>query len=176
MERKECNECKENKELFDFHLDRGKPRSNCKDCHNAKKKENYNNKKEFYKQKFKTYDSSLEAKQKRKKREAERIKNDPIYKMQKTYRGRLQKAITGWCRSKRTEEILGCSWGELKTHLENQFQEDMSWDNHSYTGWHVDHIIPLSSANSLEELEKLSHYTNLQPLWAADNMIKGAKR
>jgi 5-methylcytosine-specific restriction endonuclease McrA len=50
----------------------------------------------------------------------------------------------------------------------------MSWDNHGVEGWHVDHIIPLASAQSLSELENLFHYTNLQPLWAEENRIKGA--
>jgi len=175
MERKKCKDCKQYKETSNFHLDRGKYRLDCKDCNNAKKRENYHNKREYYIEKFREYDSSVEAKEKRRRREKKRLLTDPIYKMERVYRGRLQKAISGWCRSKKTEEILGCSWEELKTHLENQFQEGMCWDNHGYTGWHVDHIIPLASANSLEEVEKLSHYTNLQPMWAEDNMKKGSK-
>jgi hypothetical protein len=61
-----------------------------------------------------------------------------------------------------------CSLEELKSHLEKQFKQGMTWSNHSLKGWHVDHIIPLSSAKSIKELEKLSHYTNLQPLWAKE--------
>jgi hypothetical protein len=49
----------------------------------------------------------------------------------------------------------------------------MSWENHGE--WHIDHIVPLSSAITEEELRKLSHYTNLQPLWATDNLSKGSK-
>jgi len=51
----------------------------------------------------------------------------------------------------------------------------MSWENHSIHGWHIDHIIPLSSANNKEDLYKLCHYTNLQPLWAKDNLLKSNK-
>lgn len=51
----------------------------------------------------------------------------------------------------------------------------MSWDNHSVFGWHVDHIVPLNSANTEDELYKLCHYTNLQPLWASENISKGDK-
>ena len=62
---------------------------------------------------------------------------------------------------------------ELKIHLGNKFREGMSWDN--YGEWHLDHIIPISSANTEEEIIKLNHYTNFQPLWAIDNIKKGNK-
>jgi hypothetical protein len=71
--------------------------------------------------------------------------------------------------------ILGCSFDEIKIHIEEQFIEDMSWENYGMYGWHIDHIVPLSSAKTEEELIKLCHYTNLQPLWAIDNLKKGAK-
>ena len=62
---------------------------------------------------------------------------------------------------------------EDKEHLENQFKEGMTWHNRSE--WHIDHIVPLSSANNEEELYKLCHYTNLQPLWAEENLKKSNK-
>ena len=49
----------------------------------------------------------------------------------------------------------------------------MSWENQGK--WHIDHIIPLSSAANEEELYKLCHFTNLQPMWATDNIRKGSK-
>jgi hypothetical protein len=49
----------------------------------------------------------------------------------------------------------------------------MSWDNHGE--WHIDHIIPLASANTPEIIKQLCHYSNLQPLWASDNIIKKDK-
>jgi hypothetical protein len=61
----------------------------------------------------------------------------------------------------------------LKKHLEIQFIEGMSWENQGK--WHIDHKIPLSSAKTEEEVYKLCHYTNLQPLWAEDNLKKGSK-
>jgi hypothetical protein len=173
MERKKCNCCGESKSISDFHLDRGKSRSNCKKCHNEQKRKNYHSNRQYYIEKFKEYDSSAEAKEKRREREKKRLLTDPIYKMERIYRGRLQKAISGWCRSKRTEEILGCSWEHLKQYIESKFQDGMTWENHGFHGWHVDHIIPLANANTLKELEKLAHYTNLQPLWAIDNFKKG---
>lgn len=59
----------------------------------------------------------------------------------------------------------------VRNHLENQFTDGMSWDNMGK--WHIDHITPLSSAKTPEELKSLCHYLNLQPLWAFDNLSKG---
>jgi len=75
----------------------------------------------------------------------------------------------------KTFEIVGCSPQFLKEHLEKQFTQDMSWDNYGFYGWHIDHIIPLSSAKTEEEIYKLCHYSNLQPLWAQDNWEKNNK-
>lgn len=78
-------------------------------------------------------------------------------------------------KSRSTTEYIGCSWEELRSHLESQFKEGMTWDNYGLYGWHIDHIIPLASAESIEDLIPLLHFTNLQPLWAIENMKKGAK-
>jgi hypothetical protein len=80
----------------------------------------------------------------------------------------------GLTKNIRTSEIIGCSPEFLKHHIENQFTEGMCWDmigKHI----HIDHIIPLSSAKTEEEIYKLCHYTNLQPLWSLDNLKKGCK-
>ena len=74
-----------------------------------------------------------------------------------------------------TFDIIGCSPQFLKEYLEKQFVIGMSWENHSLYGWHIDHIIPLSSAKTEDELYTLCHYTNLQPLWAKDNLEKSNK-
>jgi hypothetical protein len=76
-------------------------------------------------------------------------------------------------KSKSTKEIIGIELDELKIYLETLFVDGMTWDN--YGSWHIDHIIPLSSAKNEEELIKLCHYTNLQPLYAIDNIIKSNK-
>jgi hypothetical protein len=104
-----------------------------------------------------------------------RMEEDPLYALSSRLRGAIRKAISGggYRKRSRTKDILGCSWEELKTHIENQFTEGMSWENRSE--WHIDHIIPLASATTEEELIKLNHHTNLQPLWAKDNLSKGAK-
>ena len=63
----------------------------------------------------------------------------------------------------------------LKKHIETQFKENMTWDNYGIYGWHIDHIVPLCSANNETELLKLFHYTNLQPLWCDENLRKNGK-
>ena len=73
----------------------------------------------------------------------------------------------------KTMDALGCTSQEFKQHLESKFKEGMSWDN--YPKWHVDHIKPISLAKTEQEAIELSHDTNLQPLWAADNIRKSNK-
>ena len=72
---------------------------------------------------------------------------------------------------------VGCSIPELKNHLESQFKKGMNWGNHSKTGWHIDHIIPCSSFDHSDEkqLRQCWHFTNMRPMWAKQNMSKGAK-
>jgi hypothetical protein len=75
----------------------------------------------------------------------------------------------------KTFDIVGCTPLQLKEHLESKFTGNMSWENYGFYGWHIDHIIPLSSTKNEEELKRLCHYTNLQPLWCSDNLSKGSK-
>jgi hypothetical protein len=70
---------------------------------------------------------------------------------------------------------IGCDNAELVVHLESQFKDGMSWENYGTRGWHVDHVVPLSSAKTLDDLARVLHYTNLQPLWAKENLSKGAR-
>lgn len=73
--------------------------------------------------------------------------------------------------------LLGCCWQDFVSHIESQFKPGMSWENHGQSGWHFDHIRPLSSFDLTDEKQLLDgcHFTNVQPLWAADNVRKGAK-
>ena len=77
--------------------------------------------------------------------------------------------------------MVGCTPEFLKEYLEKQFyprlitSEVMTWKNHGFYGWHIDHIIPLDRAKTLEDIEKLCHYTNLQPLWMEENIKKSNK-
>jgi 5-methylcytosine-specific restriction endonuclease McrA len=76
-----------------------------------------------------------------------------------------------------TVELLGCSIEDLRSHLEQQFTPGMTWDNYGVHGWQIDHIIPLSYFNlsDPEQQKRAWHYTNLQPLWAVDNIRKSNK-
>jgi hypothetical protein len=68
--------------------------------------------------------------------------------------------------------MLGAPYEVAKSHIERQFTKGMTWANHGE--WHIDHVIPLASADNEAELINLCHYTNLQPLWAKDNLVKHA--
>jgi len=98
---------------------------------------------------------------------------DPLFKLKKNTRKMVSRYMLGE-KSKRTQEIIGCSYEELKIHIENQFTEGMSWDNYGINGWHIDHIKPLAMAANQDEVIASNHYTNLQPLWCLDNLSKGA--
>jgi predicted PolB exonuclease-like 3'-5' exonuclease len=104
--------------------------------------------------------------------QAERKKTDPIYKMITNLRTRTYALVAskGFSKKSGFNKYLGCSTEKLKKHLEAQFQPGMTWDN--YGEWHVDHVYPLSRASTIVKLEKLCHYSNLQPLWASDNLSK----
>lgn len=77
-------------------------------------------------------------------------------------------------KARKTNEILGADWETVKAHFISQFKDGMTWEAFIAGEIHVDHIQPLASATSEEELIALCHYTNLQPLWCLDNLSKGA--
>jgi len=107
----------------------------------------------------------------------DRYKNDTNYRLALNLRSRLYAAIKNNQKTGSAVRDLGCSIEELKIHLESKFVEGMSWANHTTNGWHIDHIRPLIFFNlsNREELLKACHYSNLQPLWASDNVKKGGQ-
>ena len=99
---------------------------------------------------------------------------DPIYRLECNMRKashRIVKQLSLEKKPTSTFKWVGCSPEELKTHLESLFTEGMTWENYGKDGWHVDHIRPVCSF-AAEEWEQVHHYTNLQPLWAEDNIAK----
>ena len=103
-----------------------------------------------------------------------RMKEDPVFKLTAYMRSRVRHAIYNGFASKKcgTFDLVGCEPLELKECLESQFTDGMTWEN--YGKWHVDHIKPCSSFDLTldEEQRKCFHHSNLQPLWAEDNIRK----
>lgn len=116
-------------------------------------------------------------KQKRKEYHNNRKENDVLYRLTLKIRSMINSHIIkkGFSKSKRTQEILGISFKEFKIYLESKFETWMNWENSGLYngefnyGWDIDHISPLSSATSGEELIMLNHYKNLQPLCSKVN-------
>jgi hypothetical protein len=106
-------------------------------------------------------------------RNKKRYKTNYLYRVIHNLRIRTKEYLKQHRSSSKFFDTIGCKPNFLREHLEKQFKDGMTWDN--YGSWHIDHIIPLSSAKNIEEITKLCHYTNLQPLWASENLSKGNK-
>lgn len=106
-----------------------------------------------------------------------RYRTNPEFRLIMIHRSRCRKAavLGGAKKAQSYIKSLGCTAAEFRTHLEKQFVEGMSWDNHTSTGWHIDHIKPLSTFDLSipEEQKRAFHYTNTQPMWWYDNLAKG---
>lgn len=99
--------------------------------------------------------------------------NDPVFAMTCRIRTALGDVFRrmGYTKRSKTQEILGCTWDEFKVHIEKQFLRGMAWGNKG--AWHLDHVVPISTAKNEDDVIALSHFTNLRPMWAADNIRKG---
>jgi len=152
------------------------------------KKEYYQNNKEIISKREKEYRANNKEKIKKyiennkeninktaRRYASARRKTDPLYKLKCNLRSGTNKAFRrkGYKKNSKSQEMLGVDWEVCKAHIERQFTKGMNWNNNSE--WHIDHIIPLASAKTEEELIKLCHYSNLQPLWAFDNLSKSDK-
>ena len=139
----------------------------CKEYRRNWEKNKYNNNEEYRK---KCIENVV-------KKEKKLLENDTEFKIKHLLRCRMRKAIKAMNAEKNfnTLELTGCSIPFLKEHLEKQFKQGMTWDNHTTDGWHIDHIRPCCSFDltKKEQQEECFHYTNLQPLWATDNLKKG---
>jgi len=100
-------------------------------------------------------------------------KTDGFYRMKLNLRHRLRDYLFGESKGKRTMEIVGLDKKEFKLYIQSKFTEGMSWEN--YGKWHLDHIKPLCQAKDNNDALLLNHYTNLQPLWAEENLKKNRK-
>ena len=170
---KKCSKCKVEKEFTDFSKNRSRKdglHHQCKSC----VKDYYEANKEDIAAYSKAHFEANREKRKEQKKEYQRNrrKSDPLYKLKDNLRSRTSAAFRagGYSKSSKTQEMLGVNWGVVSAHIERQFTKGMNWENQGE--WQIDHIIPLSSANTEEELKKLCHYSNLQPLWAEENLSK----
>ena len=102
-----------------------------------------------------------------------KLQNDINYKLATILRSQISKVLKHNSKSKSTIKLLGCEIIDFKQHLKSHFQCGMSWSN--YGKWHIDHIRPCASfdLSKPSQQRKCFHYTNLQPLWAHDNLCKG---
>jgi hypothetical protein len=191
MNTKICSKCKIDKEICEFRKCSKMKcgfQSECKMCakisYNLNREKNLLNKKiytEKNKDKKSEYDKHYRLKNRLKKNEYirnyRRMKrlNDPTFRIVESVRSRIKIFLktNNIQKFNKTFYIVGCKPEELRKFLESKFTDNMSWDN--YGKWHIDHIIPLSSAKTEQDILKLCHYTNLQPLWAKDNIIKSNK-
>jgi hypothetical protein len=113
------------------------------------------------------------------KKRMERYHNDPEFKMTHLMRTRINDLLTriGASKESTTINLVGCTIETLKEHLESQFKEGMTWENHGVKGWHIDHATPCASfdLSDPDQQKECFHYTNLQPLWWWENLEKGSR-
>lgn len=184
-----CADCNENKAITEYYAQAGNISGlmyRCKTCHNQKIKKKCESNPEFRNQRL-SQSSKWRKENGDYKRDCDRKwRNEnkarwkelrkkytsiPIVKVANNLRKRLREFING----ERQLPGVGCTRDELKRHIELQFKDGMTWEN--YGQWHIDHIRPCASFDLLdpEQARQCTHYTNLQPLWAKDNLSKGAK-
>ena len=173
-------------------LQKKKYRAINKDSISAKKKDYFQNNKEVISKQYKSYRVLNKEKIRNRDKKYRLINIDKIrdshrkyekykrridvdYKISSNLRSRLYKAMKNFCKSGSAVRDLGFPIEDFKRYIESKFQAGMTWEN--YGKWHLDHIIPLSSFNLSDRIHilKVCHYTNLQPLWAADNLMKSNK-
>lgn len=187
MVNKICTKCKIRKPLDEFY-NSSKTKDGktycCGECFRAKSRLYHNENKESIAKKSKIYRKNNRDyfNEKNKKWEKKtgyysnyqkiRLENDPFFKFKNRLRTLIRNAVTkqGYTKKSKSFEILGCEYDTFILYIQSKFQDGMSWENHGE--WHLDHIIPISSAKDEQEAVRLNQFTNFQPLWAKDNLIK----
>jgi hypothetical protein len=195
---KKCGSCNEILELCEFGITRKTLTgfsSSCKKCKSitdrnyrenpAQGRESFLKKKLEYSVRVREQDPERYNKWLQNRREVrdyskeyQRIQTDEVLKAKDVIRKLVLASlkVRNISKSKlvmRTEDILGCKFDFFKIHIETQFEEGMNWFNHGK--WHIDHKVPLYIGKTVDEIIKLNHYTNLQPLWADENLTKSSK-
>lgn len=169
-------------------------KSQCKECMKSQRKEYFSNYKKEKSEKIKErisdyYKNNPEKKKISQKRwrdknpsyyreyQQNRLNNDLIFNISRSIRNRISKAISRqkFRKNSKTSDILGCNFLDFKIYIESKFEYWMSWENRGLYngefnhGWDLDHIIPISTAKSEQDIIRLNHYTNFQPLCSKVN-------
>ena len=175
---KECNKCKLIKDLSKFYKrgDNTGLRSECRECSKSIAKiYTAKNRKKINQQQIKRYRKNPKPILKSiQKYQRKRFANDINFRINCRLRSRLANAIRRGQKAGSAVRDLGCSVAELKLYLESKFKSGMTWDNWGIHGWHIDHIVPLKKFDltNREQFKKAVHHSNLQPLWAQENLDK----
>lgn len=184
-----CTKCHATKSLSEFYAEkrsRSGLRANCKICHRTdvlareKTEEGRRQKRSPERKAWKrAYRQRPEVKARERTYYWLKLQFDPAFKLAYLLRVRACNALKRQAKGKSGSplRLLGCDAEFLALYLEMQFQPGMDWGNHGLRGWHIDHKKPLSSfdLSDASEAARAFHFTNLQPLWAADNLSKGAR-
>jgi hypothetical protein len=128
---------------------------------------------EYLRDQRKNQEYKLKDNKYRSKKQKLRRRTEPLFRLKCNMRCIIAQSfrLKRYEKKSKSETLLGCSFDFLIKYIEARFKEGMSWDNRNL--WHIDHIVPLSSAKTKIELIKLNHFSNLRPLWAKDNLSKG---
>jgi len=183
ISQKKCSKCLEIKDISKFY----KHKKVCKECFLSSTKVYRDKNKKALSQYAHDYYVEHKIKFRERKRMYMRNKraNNSLFSLQCTISRLIRESIkkNGYIKKEVTQSILGCTFLEFKTHIESKFEKWMTWKNKGkYNGkfnygWDLDHIVPLKSAKTKEELIRLNHYTNFRPLCAMVNRhIKRDKR
>jgi hypothetical protein len=174
---KECTKCNEVKELTEFYKDKRNNDNHgswCRSCVRDHGKTYYTNNKKRSNEAAVKWQKANPDKVRRYKRRnhRRRYNSDPSFRFASVTRKRIRNALKGTSKSASTIELLGCTAEHARFHIESQFTEGMTWDN-----IHIDHIQPCASFDLEDpsEQRKCFHYSNLQPLFASDNLRKSDK-
>lgn len=171
-----CVKCKDSLDVSLFYKDKSNRDGyefRCKTCKVEIRDKSYNKTKDrIYARASKWYQ---ENKVQHQANHSRRLRENPNAYLAKLFRDRIYKCIRHeGKKTKPTLDILGCSWDEFKSWVESHFQEGMTWDNKGKGEgkWNIDHGIPISWANGIDEIQKLNHHTNLKPEWSSNNESK----
>jgi hypothetical protein len=189
---KNCCTCQELKDLSLFAKDKSKKdghHSKCKQCKSAHEKNiRLNGGREKDRERLKKWTANNRELKRQMDREYYKKNSDKIKKYVVQFKktneiygaaSKIRSLINStlkqrtYTKKSKTHQILGCDYEFFAFYMEMQFKEGMTWDNHGL--WHIDHKKPVSLASNEDEIISLNHYTNLQPLWAFENLSKGKK-